>query len=260
MDCKRNPSSDFAEKKAKSIYEEIKRFNPDGILVSDDDAVKYVVEPYLKDSCNIPVVFCGVNWECEQYGLPYSNITGVLEVLPLETLLHRILLLYPDARKIAVLSEKTVSEQNNCRILDTLYRKQELEPCYFLVNDFNEWCENLVWLNEDFDIIYLPTNGAIKNWDSVMAKKVVYENIKKPVITCDDFMMPYCVFGLTKVAEEQAVIALRMMTDILDGEKSPKDIPVEKNKQGKAWLNTKLAGKILFDINVLSDLTPELIN
>lgn len=52
MDCKHNPSSDFAEKKAKSIYEEIKHFKPDGILVSDDDAVKYVVEPYLKGSCN----------------------------------------------------------------------------------------------------------------------------------------------------------------------------------------------------------------
>ena len=144
--------------------------------------------------------------------------------------------------------------------MDTLYRKAQLEPSYFLVNDFDEWCENFMRLNEDFDIIYLPTNGAVKNWDPVMAKKVVYENIKKPVVTCDDFMMPYCVFGLTKVAEEQAVIALRMMTDILDGKKSPEDIPVEKNKQGKAWLNTKLAGKILLDINALSDLPPELMN
>ncbi len=260
MDCKRNPSSDFAEKKAESIYKEIENFKPDGILVSDDDAVKYVVEPYLKDSCDIPIVFCGVNWECEQYGLPCSNITGVLEVLPLESLLNRVRLLYPDAKKIAILSENTVSERNNCRILDTLYRKLQLEPTYFLVDDFDEWSENFIQLNKDFDIIYMPTNGAVKGWDSIVAKKIVYENIKKPVVTCDDFMMPYCVFGLTKVAEEQAVIALRMLTDIFGGNKSPEDIPVEKNKQGKAWLNSVLAGKILLDVNVLSDLKPEIVN
>jgi hypothetical protein len=33
--------------------------------------------------------------------------------------------------------------------------------------------------------------------------KVLKKNIKIPIVTCDDFMMPFAVFGLTKVAKEQ---------------------------------------------------------
>ena len=81
MDCKRNPSAAYARDRAAQIDREIRRFAPDGIVMSDDDAVKYVAVPYCRDG-KIPVSFCGVNWDCTQYGLPAGRVTGVLEVLP----------------------------------------------------------------------------------------------------------------------------------------------------------------------------------
>ena len=36
------------------------------------------------------VVFCGVNWSAQQYGLPTSNVTGIIEVLPMKENLQQI--------------------------------------------------------------------------------------------------------------------------------------------------------------------------
>ena len=73
-----------------------------------------------------------------------------------------------------------------------------MKPEYFLADNFEDWKKMFVMANDEADIIYLPTNGAIKDWNESMAIKFVKENIRKPVFTCDDFMMDYCVFGFTK--------------------------------------------------------------
>jgi hypothetical protein len=41
----------------------------------------------LKDKA-LPVVFCGINWDATAYGFPCSNITGMLEVSPANSLLE----------------------------------------------------------------------------------------------------------------------------------------------------------------------------
>jgi ABC-type uncharacterized transport system substrate-binding protein len=61
-----------------------------------------------------------------------------------------------------------------------------------------------------------------------------------PVFTCDDFMMVYAVFGLTKIAKEQGEWAARTALQILDGQ-SPAQIPVTRNTQTAAWINPLLA-------------------
>lgn len=258
MDCKRNPSPEFAQQRAEEIMHSIRAYSPHGIIVSDDDAVKYIVADSL-EHVDIPVVFCGVNWDCKQYNLPRHNVTGVLEVLPLRSLLQRMHTHYPEAKKIAILSENTVSEHNNSRILDPLYRSEGFEPSYFLVDEFDEWCSTFEQLNRECDIIYMPTNGAIKNWDREKAVAWVLQKTTKPTITCDDFMMPYTVFGLTKIASEQGSIAARMLHTILTTEKLPTDIAVEENVRTKAWLNDKLSTKISFDREEISNLNAVII-
>jgi ABC-type uncharacterized transport system substrate-binding protein len=69
--------------------------------------------------------------------------------------------------------------------------------------------------------------------------------MRRPVLTCDDFMMPYAVFGLTKVAREQGEWAARTALAILAG-KAPQEIAVTQNQQTQAWLNRTLAARIRF--------------
>jgi hypothetical protein len=121
-------------------------------------------------------------------------------------------------------------------------------PEYLLADDFQTWKEYFLQANENADLIYMPTNGAIKNWDDEEAQKLVEENLKIPAITCDDFMMPYVVFGLTKVAKEQGEWAAETALEILYGKK-PSEIPYTKNTQTTAFINATLAGKVDFRLS-----------
>lgn len=243
LDSKRLSGEQLTQR-TDSITQLIVGINPDILIASDDYSVKYVAVPYSKESGK-PVVFCGVNWSAEQYDLPCELMTGMLEVLPLKESLLFAKANYPRASRIAVLSENSLSEHNNKLLLDTLYRNAGFEPVYMMVNDFEEWKSAFISANTSEDVIYLPTNGSIKGWNNEEAGKFVGENIRKPVFTCDDFMMDYCVFGFTKVAEEQGNWAAQTAIQILGGKK-PADIPMIKNSQKKVWFNKSLARVIGF--------------
>lgn len=246
MDTKRQSSEQEILACAKQALSEIEEFKPEVLIVSDDNAMKYLVVPHFNNS-ELPVVFCGVNWSAAQYNTG-KNVTGMLEVLPLRECLSEITSNYPDAKKLAVLSENSLSEQNNKSLLDTLYRNLGLTPEYFLADNFEEWKEYFFQVNKNADLIYMPTNGAIKNWNDEEAKKLVEENLKISAFTCDDFMMPFVVFGLTKVAKEQGEWAAGTALEIISGKK-PAEIPITKNKETRAYINQTLAEKIDFRLS-----------
>jgi ABC-type uncharacterized transport system substrate-binding protein len=244
LDSKRQPTAETIRSNAAIALAAIREFRPNVLIASDDDAVKYVVEPHFKHG-PIPVVFCGVNWSCAQYGLPTPHVTGMIEVVPIADAIRTMQGHYPGVKKLAVLSEDSTSERSNRELLDPLYRRLGLEPTYALVTDFTAWKTAFVKANAEADLIYLPTNGAIKDWDTEAAAAWVREHIRKPVITCDDFMMPYCVLGITKVAREQGEWAARATLDILGG-KAPPAIPLATNAQKRIYLNANLANHIRF--------------
>jgi len=248
FDAKRNGSEEHARQKTQEIIELIDKFDPDVIILSDDDAVKHLT-PYLKTKVTLPVVFCGVNWSCEAYELPAANITGMLEVLPIEDLLKQMKELYPECKKLTILSENSLSEQNNTQLLAPLYQSLGMEVNYILVDTFNEWKDAFETTNSQSDLIYLPTNGAIKNWNVNEATDFVAQHIRKPVFTCDDFMMPYCVFGMTKVTAEQGEFVVSSVKQVFAGKKI-QDIPVSKNQKSNSWINRRLASKIDFTIHL----------
>jgi ABC-type uncharacterized transport system substrate-binding protein len=258
MDTKRNSDPDFIKRKTDEALADIDAFNPDVIIASDDNAVKYIIEPYFKNR-GIPVVFCGVNWSADQYGLPTNTVTGMLEVLPIKETVEVVRARFPDTMKLTVLSENTTSEQKNKEVMQPLFDDLGLQVTYTLVDTFAEWKVGFLDANDNSDLVYIPTNGAVKNWDEIQAKAFVEKNITKPVITCDDFMMPYAVFGLTKVAKEQGIWAAETALKILSGV-NPSDIPITKNSQTQAWLNEHLAAKINFQLPEELKMNCKIIN
>ena len=244
LDAKRHPAEEDVRRQAEAALAAIRRFGPDLVMASDDDAVKYVIVPHFRDG-PVPVVFCGVNWSAQQYGLPTPNVTGMLEVVPIEETLREVRRAFPHTRRLRVLSEDSVSERSNRELLDPKYRALGFDPTYDLVSEFAAWKRAFAAAQQDADVVYLPTNGAIHGWDANEAVAWVRGHIRRPVVSCDDFMMPYAVFGLTKVAREQGDWAAHTALEILRG-KRPGAIPVVANHETRCYFNPDLAGRIGF--------------
>ena len=245
MDTKRNPSREFIEHRSTQLFESIMEIKPDILLISDDNAIKYLVQPHLED-LTMPVVFCGVNWTDVEYDLPPNKVTGMLEILPVADMLFTMQSYYPSMDRLLFLSENTTTSRKEKQLLDTLFNRVGVNAAHELVDNFDQWKTIFKEANQSFDIIYLPTNGAIKGWDHDEAIRFINQHIQVPVVTTEDFMMPYAVFGLTKVAKEQGIWVAVTAKKILAGS-SLTEFSVTRNKQSTYWLNTSLAEKIGFE-------------
>lgn len=241
LDTKRRPEE--ADAAAARALERLRAFRPDAVVVSDDAAVKHLVVPHLKGG-PVPVVFCGVNWSASAYGLPNAHVTGMVEVVPVLETLETVRRYVPGARRLFVLSEDSLSEAANRAHLDPMYARAGWDVTWSLVRDYAAWKREFA-RGQAWDVVYLPTNGAVAGWDDADARAFVRETIRRPVVTCDDFMIPYAVLGLVKVAREHGEWAGRAVLDILAG-KSPSDIPPARNQEVRALLNAELASRVGF--------------
>jgi ABC-type uncharacterized transport system substrate-binding protein len=168
----------------------------------------------------------------------------MLEVVPILETLATLRRHVPGARTLFVLSEDSLSEAANRRSLDPMYRDAGWDVTWSLVTDYAAWKREFARA-QAWDAVYLPTNGAVAGWDDADARAHVRATIRRPVVTCDDFMLPYAVLGLVKVAREQGEWAGRTALEILGGRR-PSDIPLARNLQVRALLNADLATRVGF--------------
>jgi ABC-type uncharacterized transport system substrate-binding protein len=245
MDTKRNQEHEYILEKSKSIFRLIEKNPPEVMIVSDDNAVANLVVPHLIGS-PVPIVFCGVNWTADSYHLPPGQITGMLEVLPVKEGIQTLMDHGYAIKKVTILSENSASEQKNIGFISGLLENTGIAVEYRLAGDFDQWKEYFIEAGRLSDAVYMPTNGAIRGWDHEEAVRFIHDAIKVPLVTCDEFMMPYAVVGVTKIQEEQGEWAGKTALRILDGAEV-RSIPVTSNSRIRIWWNPSLAEKIGFE-------------
>lgn len=135
MDSKRNPSEDYKQRAGLRIKKEIDAYGPDVVIMTDDNALKYIFLPYFANT-NLPFVFSGVNWSLAQYGGPYRNLTGMIEVALIDQIIKT---LEPHARgsKIGFMSGDRYSEKQTARLAQD-YFSLRFEKTYFVAS-FAQW-------------------------------------------------------------------------------------------------------------------------
>jgi ABC-type uncharacterized transport system substrate-binding protein len=247
MDTKRNTSISWIEQKAAQLMDTIQKIEPDVLIVSDDNAVKYLVEPY-QDQFDFPVVFCGVNWTADAYKLPEGRYTGIIEILPVDRAVEIMQDHFPGIKSMAVINENTTTSRKTEPLLASLLEAQGIELEQMLVDDFSQWKEAFERSSNEFDLIYLQTQGAIRNWDPEEAREYIQEHLNVPTLTCEDHMMPFVLFGLTQVSQEQGEWASEAAKRILAGEE-PATIPVTRNQRFRAWINPYWAKVMDFNMD-----------
>lgn len=238
MDTKRNKSEAFKKRaaiKARAVIDELK---PDVIIASEDNASKYLIMPYFKNS-SVPFVFCGVNFSAQAYGFPYSNVTGIVDVPPIQKLIYS-LKHFCRVTSIGYLAADTLTQRKDGEFIKQDIREKFI-PSY--VNNLQAWKNEFVRLQEEVDILILGNNSGIKGWNSADVKRFTMENIKIPTGCILDSMTPFAFLGATRNPQEQGAYAAATALKILDG--APvSSIPVVKNKEIFIIINLKFADRL----------------
>jgi ABC-type uncharacterized transport system substrate-binding protein len=235
MDTKRNPEEAFKQAAGQKIKAEIEAFKPDVVIAADDNASKYVLMPFYKNA-NMPVVFCGINWDAAVYGLPYSNTTGMIEVTPMAPLLEQFKSVVKGNR-IGFLGLNNETSQKE---LDNGTKKLGLNLTGYLAKDLEDWKKGFVELQGKSDIVIIDADGGLCKGHEAEVRAFIEANSKKPTGTCYDWMADYAVLSFAKVPEEQGDWSAQAALQILDG-KAPNAIPIAENKQGSVIFNARLA-------------------
>jgi ABC-type uncharacterized transport system substrate-binding protein len=239
MDTKRNPSELFAKEAALRIKAEIETLRPDIVIASDDAAAKYLIQPYYRD-VDLPIVFCGVNWDASVYGFPSRNVTGVNEVELVPQML-RMLKVYARGDRMGYLAADTLSERKNIEFHQKLFGLTYSTGHF--VKTFGEFKAAYLQLQKDADLIVMLSPSGITGWDDAEAKDFVLKNATIPSGAMVPWAAPYSLLTFSQILKEQGTLASGIALRILRGER-PMDIPIRENTGGKLYINMPIAMRL----------------
>jgi len=247
MDTKQNKSKTFGENMALQAKNYIEKTAPDILIAADDNASRYLIQPYYKDS-KIPVVFCGINHTIRSYGYPYSNATGMIEISPVRPLLKYVKASLKKVTHGVYLASDTISQHKEFELNQEVYSAQGIHLTPLFVTNMGEWKRAYNKAQMQSDFLILGNNGGIEDWKDADAIKHVIQMGKLLSVTNYDWMNRYAVLTVSKLAEEQGEWAAEVALAVLDGEKIS-DIPIVVNRRSKVFVNLTLMKKTGFRLS-----------
>lgn len=239
MDTKRNGEEAFIQQKAREAKELIESNRPDVVITSDDNAAKFVIQKYFKDSA-LPFVFCGVNWTGQEYGFPYKNVTGIIEVTPVADIFDLAVNVSKGKRGV-FLGDNTLTDYKDFTYFAKYAEKNKIELEKALVNTIEEWKKEYLKAQKTKDFIILGHNSAIQGWNDDMVRNFQADKSKKLVLTTYRWMVPFSMIGLVIQPEEQGRWAGEAALGILQGFPIRK-MAITANRLWSSWMNPALLG------------------
>jgi len=237
MDTKRFKDEKSIQQAALKARKLIDETQPDVVIASDDNASKYLIVPYYKGA-DIPFVFCGINWTVEQYGYPFSNVTGMIEVAAIEPMINKAAAITGKIKHAYYIGADTLTEQKNLKRFIAAGKKNNIKITSRLVHTRHEWIKAYKEAQQA-DLIITGGNAGIKYWDKEDVQDAIHPVSRTLSVTNHGWMMPYTMFGMTKVPEEQGEWAAKVAIEIMNGTK-PSDIPIIPNRDFEIIVNNSL--------------------
>lgn len=238
MDTKRYKSEAYKKQAARKAGYLIESWKPDIVIASDDNASKYLIAPYYKGT-DLPVVFCGLNWDASIYGFPAKNVTGMIEVALYRQTID-LLRKHAKGDRIGYLASDVVTER---KALKNITEKFGAVFTVRMAKTFDELKRGFLELQQATDMVLIQECRSVQGFDHREMVEFVDKNTLVPTGALQRYRSRYALVTLAKVGTEQGEYAARTALDILDG-RSPQDIPVVANKKAEIYLNMILAKKL----------------
>ncbi len=241
LNTKRNTSEEFGKEMALQAKAYIEESKPDILIAADDNASRYLIQPYFRDAA-ISVVFCGINSTVEPYGYPYSNATGMIEISPVRPLLKYVKSSVGRLKKAFFLAADVISQHKEFELNKEVYEKSGVRLTPLFVKDMESWLTAYSKVQGEADFLILGNNAGIEDWDDEKATTLALMQGRLLSVTNYDWMSRYALLAVTKLAEEQGEWAASVAIAILGGAKIS-DIPIVVNRRWKLFINTTLMEK-----------------
>jgi ABC-type uncharacterized transport system substrate-binding protein len=254
MDTKRrNKLPEIADSVAR-IIEQIDQFEPEIILLGDDNAANYIGSYYL--DTELPVVFWGINGTPMKYGLlesmerPGHNVTGIYQAGYLREGLVALKTLLPEVRSFAVLSDDSPTGRSKAKEFLRWSRRNELplELVEVVVtNDYEAWKRGALDLRDRVDVFFVLNHNTLQDADGKTVEQLeagrwYLTNIQKPDISHErHFVKEGILFAVEDSGYKQGYEAVRVADRILREGQKPGEISVYAPERGPFIVNSERA-------------------
>lgn len=267
MDTKHIATPKYLEKLAQLYKEQFSTRNFNLLIVSDNNALDFVLK--YRDSIfkDLPILFCGINKFDKKLLLRddiKDNMTGVVEQVDLEKNFKLILNMQPKLEKLLILNDKSKTGLTVKRDLDPIIEKysKKIDIEYLDNLDIDNLKKKVVNLDKKksallFVLLFKDKTGKFFTYKQSFKK--IYEVSKVPIYGLWDFYLDYgMVGGLLTSAKAQGEAVANMALQVLNG-KSIKDIPVIEKSPNRYIFDYKELERFDLSVeNILNDY--ELIN
>jgi len=161
MDAFCNPSVEGKIQSGRRIREKILEFKPDVVITVGNHAQIYVTQQFIGPH-NPFFVFCGVNGDLEEYGLPAVNVTGVLGRPHFEEAVAFLKTMDSKIKKVAVLSDASPDSMGAYAFLTREHPEGVTVLGYHIIHDFSTWQERVKYYNVYADALFIYLYHSVK--------------------------------------------------------------------------------------------------
>lgn len=202
----------------------------DVIIVTDDNALDFILEYRSTLFGVVPVVFCGANQLDPARIEGVTRITGVNEEQSVLETIQLALYLADNPEKAAVISGSGLAEQRNLAVFQKIapFFKDQIEFVYLTEAEPEELAKQLEAFSADdliFNLSYMatPSGRALSVKENI---DLITSSTPAMIFALWDFMVVHGVLGGKVVhGHSQGQVAARMALQILGGKRA-EDIPV----------------------------------
>ncbi len=254
MDTKRKDTRAEMASATARIVAAIKAFNPDLVMLGDDNAAKYVGGQLLDSKT--PVVFWGINGLPLKYGLvdnldnPGRNVTGVWQSGYHKESLDLLKRLVPQAKTFAVLACDSESSRPNAKMIEQLAQRGSLPLKLMdrvLTNSLDEFKSRALALSKQVDAFFVLNHDTLRDAkgnhvDMLEVGRWYLNNIRIPEASHEDqFVLEGMLLTANDSGYNQGYLAFEMAYGILEKGLSPARMAVRTPERGPYLVNRNRA-------------------
>lgn len=166
----------------------------------------------------------------------------MIEVGPIEALAAEVRAAVKNARSGVFLSAEEITQHKEFAKSSEINGRFGIKMTHTAVRTMADWEAGFTAAQKNADFVVIGNYAGIADWDSDRARRYVRAHGQRFTVAYLEWMAPYAMLTMAKIADEQGEWAGKVAALILDGT-PPSRIPVVANRRWNMYVNLPLLEK-----------------